>query len=261
MSKVSNSAPSFVEGWRKLPDELKVAILKHALPSGKVFRMAAFHETFVQSRKKSLYPDNLYDARIIFSNQVLPLLACPEISTLALEVFYAHNTLRLVPSLRRQAPSGLGMLIRHVFMSMPMGQTGYECLKRLSNGSLGLHNLAVIEIVIADFAESKAKWTLTVFPPVNTFRLQAKKLIVTCKHLKYLPSQKDPRETDMLDKLTLTSNGVPLKEHTEYFYTDSRRYYLCGKNEAFFVDPSKGDDFEGNPGALRCLCTRKTVSF
>lgn len=71
----------FLIGWRKLPDELKVEILGYALPSGDYLLPNPF--------RRELYRRD----SVCLRNHVRPILACPEIAALGLEVLYKQNVL------------------------------------------------------------------------------------------------------------------------------------------------------------------------
>lgn len=73
---MSEHAEDFVMGWRKLPDELKVQILGYVLPSG--FILSHYDFTDTPRLKDNKYPN--------FREDILPVLACPEIATLSIEV-------------------------------------------------------------------------------------------------------------------------------------------------------------------------------
>lgn len=72
---------AFLKGWRKLPDELKVQILGHALPVGRHFD----HRDFTLAGQF----DEL--SAIQYHKHVLPLLSIPELAGLVTEVSYAKN--------------------------------------------------------------------------------------------------------------------------------------------------------------------------
>jgi hypothetical protein len=106
------SASPFLNGWRRLPDELKIHILKYALPADQNFGDRASFRRGKDIRGIPLM--------VGFYKFVLPLLiAFPESAGLISEVFYSTtswssvtNALLKSPNFvihRRRSPIGFGV--------------------------------------------------------------------------------------------------------------------------------------------------------
>jgi hypothetical protein len=100
---------AFVLGWRKLPDELKLEIVRHALPSGITFVHSFFKKETVpvlvskrdyvqrvsstgSSQDVLLMPYDAASVRAlqhadVFEQSLLPLLACPDTANVVDEAF------------------------------------------------------------------------------------------------------------------------------------------------------------------------------
>ncbi|KAH4194617.1 hypothetical protein HBI56_187490 [Parastagonospora nodorum] len=78
---MSDQTTPFLAGWTKLPDELKLEVLRNALP-----RDMEFNSIWTR-------PQALQDVCLL--EHCIPYLACPPLAALALEVIYSQNTLRL----------------------------------------------------------------------------------------------------------------------------------------------------------------------
>jgi hypothetical protein len=89
-------ATAFLRAWTKLADELKLAIISHALPADQKLIHAQFNtsnrddivSTMTNMGGEIEIPKEWY----LFDTEVLPLLACPPIAPLVREAFYAQNT-------------------------------------------------------------------------------------------------------------------------------------------------------------------------
>jgi hypothetical protein len=164
---ISTPTDAFVQGWRKLPDELKLEIIRHALPSGMPFNANFFKGELPQSIKNIIesrlqrYPHDSTVARIVhldvFRRSLIPLLACPETASFVDEALYTQNSFNLCVSPLLPSPAILGF-IRHVHMYATVpGEWGlsgwWDVLMKIADGSLGLSNLHVVEIEIDSSAE------------------------------------------------------------------------------------------------------------
>jgi hypothetical protein len=75
-TNMPDSSP-FLEGWSKLPTELKLEILRYALPSGETLDFAHFSKHLKRIEPKSMR-ERAQRLRI-FDINILPLLAYPAI--------------------------------------------------------------------------------------------------------------------------------------------------------------------------------------
>jgi len=114
----------FIDGWRKLPDEVKLRVVSLALPSG----VALVADVFVPSlqhqfppcfRSRKSYPAKDFK---MFEKEVLPLLACPEVACMAYECFYKQNQVCMRSEMWSGAfyfpPTKLSPFVRHLFMQI-----------------------------------------------------------------------------------------------------------------------------------------------
>jgi hypothetical protein len=102
---ISTPTDAFVQAWRKLPDELKLEIIRHALPSGMPFNVNLFKGELPQSIKNIIesrlqrYPHDSTVACIVhldvFRRSLIPLLACPETASFVDEALYTQNSFNL----------------------------------------------------------------------------------------------------------------------------------------------------------------------
>lgn len=88
---------AFLRGWTKLADELKLEIIRHALPANEIMSYIQFHPKHREDTVQTM--SNMGGGReevpkewFLFDGEVLPLLACPPIALLAREAFYTQNT-------------------------------------------------------------------------------------------------------------------------------------------------------------------------
>lgn len=89
----------FVRRWTQLADELKLKILRHALPANETMVHIQFNtkhrDRTVSTANNMGRKDDIPKEWFLFDNEVLPLLACPPIAALAREAFYTQNTFTL----------------------------------------------------------------------------------------------------------------------------------------------------------------------
>jgi hypothetical protein len=144
------TATPFLDGWRKLPDELKLTILRHALPSREEFGSLSFNKAEVYLECRLLYDcgeDYFSDASLPrFQTNVMPLLVCPEIRHLASEAFYAQNTMRLGGVLYPR-PS-VWAFVRRVHLTLPNRSRDCAMLEILANATSRVENLHTIDLDI-----------------------------------------------------------------------------------------------------------------
>jgi hypothetical protein len=169
---------SFAANWRKLPDELKLKVLRHALPSNKTFSELAF-----KKRKRRSTPE-----QGIIRRDVLPLLACPEIADLALEVFYVQNTFRIMFAADYSAlchaplcpPPSVRKHVRRVNVIIHACADAFEALRAAlaSGGGLGFPNLHYVELTI-NGTFSCTESAVEIYQSVSTVLISTRMLKVT----------------------------------------------------------------------------------
>jgi hypothetical protein len=86
MAQPTLAATVLLAGWLKLPNELKLHILRHALPDGETFDC----EYFRVPRCRFDRDPNRCDT------YVLPLLCIPDLTGLVTEVLYGQNTISIL---------------------------------------------------------------------------------------------------------------------------------------------------------------------
>jgi hypothetical protein len=79
---MDQSTNTFLTGWRSLPDELKLHILRYVLPSGKTYTEYDF-------RSRKYYREDPEDLKKL----LYPLLSIEQCKMMALEVLYSQNTI------------------------------------------------------------------------------------------------------------------------------------------------------------------------
>jgi hypothetical protein len=147
--------PSFLTGWHNLPDELKILVLRYALPSGERFsRHDIWHGTPKEdSRSKK--------GKTLFAIGVIPFLACDEIASMATEVVYSQNTLCINISCIHQnkmtpvkmPPRTVRQHVRSILFVLGVEPFSVETLQKLAE--LGFTNLQCVDVEIEGF-----KWGL-----------------------------------------------------------------------------------------------------
>jgi hypothetical protein len=148
---MTTTATPFRHGWRKLPDELKLTILRHVLPSGEEFGSLSFNKAEMYFECQLLFDcgeDSFPDASLPrFQTDVFPLLACPETRHLVPEAFYTQNTMRLHGSLYPR-PS-FWVFVRRVHLSLLDYPKDCARLEILANATSRVEHLHRIDLDIA----------------------------------------------------------------------------------------------------------------
>jgi len=86
----------FLEGWRSLPDELKLHVLSFALPSSIMIHGQIFNKVHIQHVLHGGLSHLSHAHAPRLNSIVLLFLATAEMSQLATEVFYKQNTVDLL---------------------------------------------------------------------------------------------------------------------------------------------------------------------
>jgi hypothetical protein len=132
----------FLEGWGKLPDEVQLEVLRHALPTNVAFRAVDFdHPSTTIHRPKN---------RDMYMTQVLPLLSCPPIRHLAVEAFYTQNIMenRTAPDPTRFPPRHCRSYIRILVAHVIPGVVHLRVIHWTFNKSRGLSNLQTLDLTL-----------------------------------------------------------------------------------------------------------------
>jgi hypothetical protein len=132
---------AFLEGWCKLPDELKIAILNHCLPR---------HSTITESFSRlGTGPRGQTD----FDAYLLPLLVCPGTACLATEILYCDNTVHIVHGREQMSkcfipPPNAWQHISQLSLSCQLGRQTLSFLARIGKTLESLQHLKCVDVVI-----------------------------------------------------------------------------------------------------------------
>jgi hypothetical protein len=217
-STITIMTADVVDGWQKLPNELKLIILRYALPSGETFGWLSFnktqlHQTYSQYTNGCKTPSTSLIACMVevrrCETNVLPLMACPVIGALIPEAFYTQNVFKIlilpgeVSSEVVLPPVLVGKAMRHVKIGVQCPLYGLHTLKLLATCArrlLNLHTL-VVEITGSDATTEELE-------TVEPIQFSAKEMCVTYKHSTAAAGQEwilDPNEMRVLEKLIVAS--------------------------------------------------------
>ncbi|KAF1971281.1 hypothetical protein BU23DRAFT_646909 [Bimuria novae-zelandiae CBS 107.79] len=137
---------TFARGWEKLPTELKVMIVKHAI----VKHYSIRHPTLASWKRNEKYIPKL-GSEPYYSL----LLSTPDLSTLAKEIFYKHNTFFIRPrGPGVNFPVATAHLARKLFVGMDDLRSVYGArgfLRDLSEGRNGFSRVEHIEVDVSRF--------------------------------------------------------------------------------------------------------------
>jgi hypothetical protein len=183
---ISSPADPFLQGWRKLPDELKLEIIRHALPSGITFSGRFFKKESIPSlidlkNEPHRYSSDDPLARAlqyanIFEKALFLLLACSETVSFVNEAFYTQNTFELFDDRLLPLPAARSF-IRHATLSGNVSRW-WDLIVKFADGSLDLSNLHVVEI---DIGFSGINWLQKMGDPKG-IRFQTRKLRLSYRH-------------------------------------------------------------------------------
>lgn len=253
----------FLDGWRKLPDELKLMVLGYALPHNLDFTSFSFSKTraareyrkhMSSTQGRISNRSRFYDGMQIFQTDVFPLLACGEIRHLVFEAFY--NRIRMVffgnpLSRSRFPPSSVSGFVRLVLIPIKPSSEQYADLEKLANGALCMQNLKDLKIHISFERKNLANSAL---PKKMQSRTQRLEVMLKREYRKRWTE----RISEDFEKVTLSSFDIvsgrrDVSERTE-------RSYFCpiGSRDLVFVDTWPKWVFA--PGQSVRMRTRKVVS-
>ncbi|KAJ4348958.1 hypothetical protein N0V95_005006 [Ascochyta clinopodiicola] len=134
----------FADGWRKLPDELKIEVLKHNLVFSKP--IAYRGNEWYLSNSNSITESEEFDHDLILRHHIA---LGPEIATLALQVFYEKNVIkitqsRVVPT--RMPPLPVRCYIVHLKGSKLNAQQSWPLISKLAANALGFNSLRYLTL-------------------------------------------------------------------------------------------------------------------
>lgn len=231
----------FSDGWRKLPDELKLMILAYALPHGLVC-ISTYFDRYQMDQEcgkvLGLDPPAIplktqpNDYMGSFEANVLPLLACPEIRCLVYEVFYGQNTMklhRIYASDVSFPPRSIGIFVHSVQLHVTVGAEGYTVLEKLANGGLGMQNLRSLDINIGIHRNKDA---VSVLP--NNMQFRTQRLQVTFKPF-YCGSPAGREKNDFNDVM-MSCFGTLLRAGNVNEQIERSYIHFLGRQETLFVD-------------------------
>ncbi|KAI4932600.1 hypothetical protein J4E85_002998 [Alternaria conjuncta] len=241
-----------------LPDELKLQILRLALPSGKKIGSPWACLT---------YRSNMHVDSVCYKDCWLNLVrALPEMAGLIYEVFYGQNIIWMPEFCttldRSYPPRPINMFVRHLEIELVLAVKNLDYLRRLGNGDLGFPDLRSISITINGHGSpmlggtAKGNDMLDILDDEDDFTPAVKemrqhleaiepiifhtcKLEITYKHAWFivkLPGVphfqiSDPMEDLLLQKITIAeaagNNVISYRYHGSTLSTEPDREYVA----------------------------------
>jgi len=184
---------NFVRGWDKLPDELKLAVLRHALQHDRPLRARSFvqHKRYELSTSESIWdaahlgielelepePESSY-----FKTTVLPFLACPTIAQLAHEAFCTQNRFMLEPHINLLPPLSARNLIRHMELDVKATVSEIDWLLQVAATSHSFTNLHLIEITVRGSFRDMPETISTMLSKHSPIGFKTKRLVIRYRH-------------------------------------------------------------------------------
>jgi hypothetical protein len=182
----------FLQGWRSLPDELKLMVLSFALPSGQTLGSTQFDKVacstsleLVSRRTDSSWwvhstssPGALEDCTR-FDHGILPFLACPEIVGLVIEVLYQNNTTETLLQNLCLPPPTVRRHIRKIKLSIQVHTENFCQLAKLFNGNLARSSLELVEVKATYMPGTDKKGELSALNVLKTICVPTKQLCVS----------------------------------------------------------------------------------
>lgn len=272
-SKLTFTNPSpFLDRWRNLPEEIKVAIIQHALPPFK-------NRSITQAMTSS---SPLEDETLSSVLQLItPFAAVPHIATLAYEQMYSENTVAISDSKGwghlRYPPRAINHFVRRLDISILLNIEKLHYIRKLGNGYMGFENLADVqihisgdeaEVVLRGELQTSTIWLVEhdgsdyectlekmevmkrALKKMEPIVIRARRLQITYEHADIWYAQgtnvvlydqiSDPWEMLLLDKFQLINEDGPVKETFQRMYIRDRDELLGGGGELVPVDEWPG---------------------
>jgi hypothetical protein len=136
-----NTSPSKVlAGWKKLPDELRLSIVRHALPSDKTINDTDAQELTIEDASGD---------RQSFMEEFIVLLYCPATSALAVEALYSQNTVSITcKDHMRLPPEAIRRFIRRVQFQMLLSRPDLDGFAAFCSEQATFSGLCRIDLTI-----------------------------------------------------------------------------------------------------------------
>lgn len=189
---------SFIQCWQKLAEEIKLQIIRLALPSNLEFGAVDFddQEESEEWHFRPAMPDGIElsledhgkkdvrGSRDLFNTHVLPFLACPTISHLATEAFYTQNTIRFRVEKDlsiRLPPHPLRKYVRTLAGEVSHRPGELDALARVARDETGFSRLQVVNLTVANDEDKNEEWVAfhEALKAIQPIHFRAKKLILT----------------------------------------------------------------------------------
>ncbi|KAF1842993.1 uncharacterized protein K460DRAFT_367913 [Cucurbitaria berberidis CBS 394.84] len=207
---MAETTTPFLTGWNRLPDELKLQILKETVP----------RDTYFASSFKKEIPHWRHRHVRGSWRTMLPLLSIPQIKGLALEAFYSQNEMGIMNNELRSynseersviyyPPRNMRDYITKLYIrSCPSVRT-LELLINLGSGSTGMNHLRSVTVVIngslhwGTRSPERAGF-LQILATIDKIEFRARTLMLRYLHdSNILKKKMDDMVTDDLDMLIL----------------------------------------------------------
>ncbi|KAH7392092.1 hypothetical protein DE146DRAFT_757839 [Phaeosphaeria sp. MPI-PUGE-AT-0046c] len=193
------SQPKYsLQGWQKLPDELKLEIIRLALPADLQFGAVDFDDgkeseqwdpmpampNGLELSPEDCGKKNVRGSKDMFDTQVLPLFACPTISYVAIEAFYTQNTMRFRVEKDlsiRLPPRPVREYVRSLAGEVSHRPGELAALERVAHDDAGFSKLQVVILTIANKDDKPKEWDAfhEALKAIDPILFKAKKLIFT----------------------------------------------------------------------------------
>jgi len=253
----------FLLRWRALPNELKLLILGFALPSDATFSPLDFSQ--MRSRNNITYvrkltepwPSRERDVAITksqrFDAELLPLLACPEIATLATEVFYNRNIMKLSHGFSLLPPRRTRSFVRNIRVASIVTLESVGALETLADDVSVFDNLRVVTLDFKEnvFWNTHRNDVVSMLQAVDTIRIPTRELIIYVQHtsfrLRDMPTCSEVDATLLPKFSVVAQNGNKPKEelyryvfdHFDPWEKKPKRFFEVWPKEELFYRVTK----------------------
>jgi hypothetical protein len=207
--------PAFITGWRKLPDELKLKVLEYALPA----KIEAKHMQLIN------YGLERYGSNFRFqrrgwepSKTIWSLLACPEMSGLAMEALY-HGSIMAVWVFPKDGtfdlpPISVHRRVQHLQIILGLSAGSFDILARLANIFPALKQVDISIQQLSLMTPEMRKAIHEALDAAPSISFNTKALRVDYKPWSFINGPGlDGIQEPLFEKLAMSGNGV--KERTE----------------------------------------------
>jgi hypothetical protein len=155
---MSTSADAFVQGWGKLPDELKLDIVRYTLRATRPSLVISLTRNLTKlivldsrpaNSRFPMHPSIASELELLeaYDSTFLSLLVCSETAIFVHEAFYTQNTMRLThPRTPMLPPPSVQGFVRHVKLYADTSISWWNTIIMVANGGTGFLNLHVVEV-------------------------------------------------------------------------------------------------------------------